>query len=559
MRRVLALTLVTLLTACGTEDRLPESPASADAVPGEQAQEASAEQLMAHIKVLASDEFEGRSPSSPGEEKTVAYLEEQFDAYGLLPGNGDSYRQRVPLVEITADPDISLTVENADVTEQLAYGEDVMVWTKRVVERASLDASDIVFVGYGIVAPEYDWNDYADVDVRGKTVLILVNDPGYATQDATLFNGNAMTYYGRWTYKYEEAARQGAAGALIVHEAEAAGYPWAVVSGSWSGAQFDLVTPDRNLSRVAVEGWITNSAAERLLAAAGINLEQARSAALQSDFEPVELPWRASVELRNGIRESTSHNVIAMLPGTERSDEYVVYMAHWDHLGRDTGLEGDQIYNGAVDNASGTASLLELARLHAQGPRSPRSLLFVAMTAEESGLLGSKYYAANPVVPLAATVGGINMDGLNVHGPTRDVAVIGYGASELDELLVEAATAQDRIVVPEPTPEKGYYYRSDHFNLAKQGVPMLYAESGVDYVDGGVTRGRRLAWEYTAMRYHKPGDEIQDNWDLSGAALDAMLYYTIGSRLANEPIYPNWYEGNEFRAIRDASLSAATR
>ena len=513
-----------------------------------------AEDLARHIEILASDEFGGRAPASPGEAMTIAYLKGEFRRLGLEPANGDSYFQEVPLVAITADPltAIRVTGENTDLL--LRYTDDMMVWTKRVVDNVAIEASELVFVGYGIVAPEYDWNDYKDVDVEGKTVVILVNDPGFATQDAELFNGNAMTYYGRWTYKFEEAARHGAAAALIVHETEPAAYPWAVVTGSWSGPQFDLVRADRNMSRVAVEGWITRLAAITLFARSGRDFDRMKEAALFRYFEPVSLDLEVSMAIRNSLRETISNNVVAILPGVERPEEYVIYMAHWDHLGTDPAIIGDGIYNGALDNASGTAALIEIAEAFAlAGKRPARSVIFAAVTAEEQGLLGSAYYAEHPLFPLDQTVAGINIDGLGNIGRTREIAVVGHGLSELDGYLALAAAAQLREARPEAFPEKGYYYRSDHFSLAKKGVPMLYTDAGIDSVQNGILWGEDQARTYTAKRYHKPGDEYDERWDLSGAEQDVRLFHEVGLRIANEKSWPNWNEGTEFRAIRDAS------
>ncbi|MDH3588314.1 MAG: M28 family metallopeptidase [Gammaproteobacteria bacterium] len=508
------------------------------------------------VRKLASDEFEGRAPFTDGETKTIEFLREEFQKAGLVPGNGDSWYQKVPLVEITSES-ASLTLTGHSNLEP-PLGEDAIIWTKRVTDAVKLSDSELVFVGYGIVAPEYDWDDYEGIDVNGKTVVMLVNDPGYATQDANLFHGNAMTYYGRWTYKYEEAARQGAAGAIVIHEVQPAGYPWEVVSSGWTGPQFDLVTADKNFSRPVIEGWINTTTAAEIFAAAGITLEDARRAALHSDFEAKVLPWKVSGEIKNSIRESSSYNVLGLLPGSDLADEYIVYMAHWDHMGRDESLEGDQIFNGAVDNATGTTALLELAEAFASvEPPVRRSVLFVAVTAEESGLLGSRYYGTNPVYPLANTVAGVNMDGLNVHGRTRDVAVVGFGSSELEQYLSRAARSQDRVIVAEPTPEKGFFYRSDHFNLAKQGVPVLYAESGFDYREGGTRRGTELARDWIENRYHKVGDEYREDWDMSGAIEDIRLYFMIGHELAASDAWPEWYSTSEFKNIREAMLETA--
>jgi Zn-dependent M28 family amino/carboxypeptidase len=538
-----------ILTVLGCADEGPASVESAISTPTP-----SFADLERHIEILASDEFEGRRPGSPGEEKTVNYIREQFLRSGLKPGNGDSYFQTVPLRALTADPSALVSVEGDDYARDLRYGSEMMVWTKRALAQVSVSDSQLVFVGYGVVAPEYGWNDYEDLDVAGKTVLMLVNDPGYASQDEQLFNGNAMTYYGRWTYKYEEAARQGAAAAIIVHETDAAGYGWEVVSGSWSGAQFDLMTADDNTAAVGVEGWITKDVAEQLFKAAGSDYEELKQKALRRDFKAIALSLKMTVRLRNSISRTNSRNVIGLLPGSVRANEYIIYMAHWDHLGRDENLSGDQIYNGAVDNASGTAGLIALAEAFAaRGKQLQRSILFIAVTAEESGLLGSKHYGTHPIYPLKDTVAAINMDGLNVMGAMADVVVIGYGSSELERYLAAAADGQHRYVAREPSPEKGYFYRSDHFNLAKLGVPVLYAKSGVNSVDYGRDWGLAQQDDYVANRYHKPGDEYDSGWDMAGARQDLQLYYEVGQRIATEESFPNWYPGSEFRAIRDRS------
>lgn len=518
------------------------------------------QRLHRNIETLASDEFEGRQPASTGEAKTIKHLRDAFKALDLEPGNGDSWFQSASLVSIEADPSMAmiLTPASGDAASRtLAYGKDFMAWTKRVETSSALADSELVFVGYGIVAPEYNWNDYDGVDMRGKTAVIMVNDPGFATQDPSVFKGNAMTYYGRWTYKFEEAARQGAAGALIVHETAAAGYPWDVVSGSWSGPQFDLYAADKNMSRAQVEGWLTLDVAKSVFADAGQDYDALKEKALESDFAATALGVKAAVSFNNAIEQSDSRNVIARISGSRRPEETIVYTAHWDHLGKRQG-EGDQIFNGAVDNATGTAALVELAAAFKALPEAPeRSIVFLAVTAEESGLLGSKYYAENPVYDLAKTIANINIDAANVLGPTHDVTVVGYGASELDDYLKRAAKAQNRVIKPEPTPEKGYYYRSDHFNFAKKGVPALYAESGVDYRDQPEGWGLERQADYTANRYHKPGDEYQADWNLSGMLEDMELYFQIGHELANSDAVPQWSEGSEFRAVRERSLNVA--
>jgi len=537
-----------LSAGCATDD--PQLTAALETI--------SAEDVAQHIQVLAADSFEGRAPSSLGEVRTIEYLRSQFAELGLEPGNGDSYFQQVPLVSITADPNTRLTVRGGGTTSSYAYGRDMMAWTKRVTERAGARDAELVFVGYGIVAPEYDWDDYEGVDVRGKMVVMLVNDPGFATKDSSLFTGNAMTYYGRWTYKFEEAARNGAIGALVVHETEWAGYPWDVVEGSWSGEQFDLVHEDDNMSRVAVEGWITRDAANAVFEQAGLDFESLKSEAATRDFKAVPMGLTASIALRNTVRRSTSNNVVAVWPGADRADEFVVYMGHWDHLGLDPTLEGDQIYNGALDNATGIAGLFQVARAFTSLETRPqRSVMFLAVTAEEQGLLGSEYYATHPVVPLAKTVGAINMDGLNVIGRMRDVTVIGLGYSELDDYLVEAARAQGRRVRPDPESEKGFYFRSDHFSFAKQGVPALNADAGIDHVEHGEQWTLERRAEYTAEKYHKPADEYDPDWDLSGLVDHLRLVFRVGYALAADSAFPNWREGTPFKATRDSMMAEA--
>ena len=518
----------------------------------------SAAGLAQKIQVLAADSMEGRAPSSAGEEKTVTYLVDQLRQLGLRSGSGEDYVQQVPLVSIAADRNMTLAVQGQGKITNLAYGDQFVAFTSRIVERAAIQNSELVFAGYGIVAPEYGWDDFAGTDVKGKTIVVLVNDPGFATGDTTLFKGRTMTYYGRCTYKYEEAARQGAAGVLIVHETEPAGYPWEVVTGSWSGARFALERADNNLSRAAVEGWITADAARQIFREAGLDYDSLKVRAAQRAFKAVPLGLRASVTVRNTLRRSSSRNVLAVLPGTTRADEYVIYLAHWDHLGRDPALEGDQIYNGALDNASGTAGLLELAKAYAALDRNPvRSVLFLAVTAEEQGLLGSQYYATHPVYPLHQTVAAINMDGMNLLGPMRDITVIGYGNSELDDYVTQAARTQNRVVRPDPEPEKGFYFRSDHFPLAKVGVPALDPDAGINSVEHGDSWARQQRDEYTAQRYHKPSDEYDPAWDLGGAVEDLRLFFRVGYQLANESTFPNWRPGTEFKAARDTMMAGA--
>jgi len=505
-------------------------------------------------RTLSSDEFEGRAPGTPGEERTIAFLAAQFEAAGLQPGNNGSWLQQVPLVEITAGNIAPLTVAGLS----FAPGTDWVGVSYRETATTALANSEIVFVGFGINAPERGWNDYAGVDVRGKTVLILVNDPDYASE--TLegpFGGRAMTYYGRWTYKFEEAARQGAAAALIVHEDFPAAYGWNTVQSSWSGPQFHAARTDGGASQTLVNGWVQQGVAAQIAAAGGQDLAVLSAAARRPGFRAVPLGVRASTRFDNAMRRFSSNNVVGVLPGSERPDEYILHTAHWDHLGRCTAnAAGDDICNGAVDNAVGTAALVALARAHAEAGPTPRSQLFLAVTAEESGLLGSEYYGANPVVPLAQTVGGLNMDAPQVYGETRDVGVIGGGKSQLDDYLMAALATQGRTATPDPSPHAGRYYRSDHFSLAKRGVPMLYIKSGEDLLVGGVAAGSAAYAAYTTDRYHGPEDEYDPAWNWDGVLRDLDLFYAIGRSLGETDQWPNWLEGDEFRSLRDASCVA---
>jgi Zn-dependent M28 family amino/carboxypeptidase len=511
--------------------------------------------LAKHIRTLASDAFEGREPTSRGEDLTIEYMTRTFQDLGLEPGNGNSWVQEVPMVSITSDPEMTLSVERDEGVRDFSYGSDFVAWTQRVIDMSVIRESEMVFVGYGIVAPEYGWDDYEGIDVRGETVIVLVNDPGFATASVDQFNGRSMTYYGRWSYKYEEAARQGAAGVFIVHDTEAAGYPWEVVVGSWSGPQFGLVAEDANLSRASIEGWLTQTAAAELFGYAGLTFSELAERAADEDFEAVPLKVRANIAIRTRVERSVSNNVAGRIMGSQRPDEVVVYIAHWDHLGRDESLEGDQIFNGALDNATGTAGLIEVAEAFTLlDPAPARSVLFLAVTAEEQGLLGSAYYGDHPLYPLNKTVAAINMDGLNTLGPTNDITIIGLGNSELDTYLETAALAHGRVVKADPEPEKGYFYRSDHFNFAKQGVPALYTHAGIDHVELGEEYGRDMRGLYVAERYHKPTDEYDGTWDLDGAVDDLRLLFEVGYRLTQGSDWPNWAEDNEFRAARDQMM-----
>jgi Zn-dependent M28 family amino/carboxypeptidase len=518
----------------------------------------SAENLLRHIRVLASDEFEGRAPASRSEELTVAYLTNTFQKLGLTPaGPNGSFVQRVPLVGSTASEVEVAFAHGSGVRSALTFPAETVVWTKRIVPEIKVEQSEMVFVGYGVVAPEYQWDDYKDADLRGKTIVMLVNDPPVPDPqnpdrlDDRVFNGRAMTYYGRWTYKYEVAAEKGAAGALVIHETGPAGYPWAVVEGSNSRENFDLQTSDRNMGRAPVEGWIAQDKARELLAASGLDFDQLKRAAASREFRPVPLKSKASFKFRNTTREVISQNVLAKVEGTDRKlkDEYIIFTAHWDHLGRDTSLQYDQVFNGARDNASGVASLLELGRLFAQSkPR--RTMIFLAVTAEEKGLLGAKHYAREPVYPLKQTLANINMDSMNPWGRTLDLTVIGLGQTTIEDVLRDVAKAKNRTLIADAEPEKGRYYRSDHFEFAKVGVPGLYTHSGTNFIGRDPSFGTRKIAEYVAHDYHKVSDEIKPDWDLSGAAEDTELLFEVGSSIANSSRWPAWKEGSEFRKLR---------
>ncbi len=510
-------------------------------------------------RVLASDAFEGRMPGSVGEEKTLAYLIERFEAAGLQPGNGDSWLQEVPLMEITGANHAPLTITGGKTPLSFTFAKDWVGVTFREEAKTSITGSEMVFVGYGINAPEKGWNDYAGLDVKGKTVIILVNDPDW--QSAKLegpFNGKAMTYYGRWTYKYEEAARQGAAAALIIHDTQPASYGWNVVESSWTGPQAHPQYGDKAPPLTQMNGWLHKDAARAVLAAAGQDLEKLTQAAQQKGFKAVPLGLKLATSFDNTNRKFMSHNVIGVLPGREAPDEYVLHTAHWDHLGRCTPApDGDDICNGAVDNATGIAGLVTLAQAFNKAGAPDRSIVFLAVTAEESGLLGSKYYAENPVFPLSQTVGGVNMDALNSVGPAKDIVVVGGGKSELDAYVEKLARMEGRTVKAEPTPEKGFYYRSDHFSFAKLGVPMFNFGSGDELVEGGVEAGQKASEDYEKNRYHAPGDEYEAITNWGGMMADLRLYYAAGRMLAMTDAWPNWVEGDEFRAARDKSRSAA--
>jgi Zn-dependent M28 family amino/carboxypeptidase len=515
--------------------------------------------VLAHTKVLSSDAFEGRAPGTKGEELTVNYLVDQFKQIGLKPGNTDgTYIQKVPLVGITPTPaPLMFTKGKEQLT--LKWKDDVVAWTKHVADVASLDKSELVFVGYGVVAPEYNWDDYKGVDVKGKTLVMLVGDPPVpdpanpSALDPKMFGGNAMTYYGRWTYKYEIGAMKGAAGVLIVHETGSAGYGFNVIQGK-TGEQFDLVTPDKNMGRAAIEGWITLDQTTKLLRMAGQDFDALKKQAVTREFKPVPLGVTASMTIRNTLRTIDSKNVLARFEGSDPvlKDEYVIYTAHWDHFGKTP--EG--IFHGARDNASGTGALIEMGRAFTKiSPPPKRSVLLISVTAEEQGLLGSQYYSVTPLYPLAKTVAEINMDELNVTGATRDLTLIGYGASDLDDYARAAAAEQGRTVHGDAEPEKGYYYRSDHFNFAKMGVPALNPDQGIEYASKPPEYSQKVRDNWTSTVYHTPKDVVTPEWDLNGAAQDLKLLFAVGYRVARADKFPEWKPGNEFKATRDAMLN----
>jgi len=505
-------------------------------------------ELKQQIKTLSSDEFAGREPSSPQEKLTTGMLVNEFKALGLLPGNGDSYTQSVSMVSITSTPS---TLKIGDIA--FDFPKNFVASSRKMDANISLNDSELVFVGYGINAPEYDWNDYAGVDVKGKTVVVLVNDPGFATQDPAIFEGNTMTYYGRWTYKYEEAARQGAAGAIIVHETAPASYGWNVIESSWTGAQYHL--PAGNEPVLDVEMWINHEKTQELFAKAGMDFEKSKNAAKAKGFKAQPLKLEAAISVENKVESSKSDNVLATIRGTEKPDEHVIYMGHWDHLGTGV-IDGKKVvFNGAHDNATGTAGLMQIAKAYKALPESPkRSVTFIAVTAEEQGRLGSRYFANHPTMPLDKIVGLINMDSLDITGMKTDVTVVGYGKSELEKYLAKAAKRQNRTLTPELTPERGYYYRSDHFSLAIKGVPALSAGGGSKWLNEEEQAiGTRVEAE-VAKCYHQACDEYSEDWGWKGLVAELQLFFETGYMLANSSEWPNWYEGTEFKAARDAMM-----
>ncbi len=562
MKRLLVPVLLTCSTALLHAAPDPATPVPSDEPPKNAVESINAPDLLKHIKVLASDEFEGRAPGSKGEELTVDYLTKQFKELGLKPGNPDgTYIQDVPLAGITTHPTASFTVGGATTT--LNYPDDFVASSEQLQSSVKATDSDVVFVGYGVVAPEYGWDDYKDVDVRGKTILMLINDPAIPDPadptklDDKMFKGKAMTYYGRWTYKYEIAAKKGATAAVIIHETGPAAYQYSVVRMSWAKENFAIDAPDKNAGAVPIRSWITVDVAKKILAESGHDFEQLKKAALSKEFRPLELGIKANIDVEQTVRPFKSRNVVAQLPGSNPSlaDEYVIYSAHWDHLGKHPELKGDQIFNGAVDNASGTSALLEIAKAYTEAKKAPeRSILFMATTAEEAGLLGAKYYAEHPLYPLSKTLADINMDVINVHGKTADIEDLTSGNSTLDDLLAEDVKRQGRSLKVNSRPENGGFYRADQFEFSKQGLPSLYTGMGKEMIGKPPGTGDQIETDYILKHYHKPSDEVTPDFDLSGGAEDAQLLFEVGWQVANGDRFPTWTAGNEFKAKREEAM-----
>ncbi len=544
--QTLILLIVIAMVSCNVENnRIKPSLASI-----------TVEDMKDRISVLASDDFQGRAPSTVGEEKTINHLAEQFKEIGLTPANNGSYFQEVSLMKVSADPSMRLDINGGKGNISLRFSEEFIGGTPQVKDLVQINNSDIVFVGYGINSPEYSWNDYEGLDVKGKTVLMLVNDPGYATSDTNLFNGKAMTIYGRWTYKFEEAARQGASAAIIIHETEAAAYPWAVVQNSWSGSQFYLLDNDLTRSDLQLQSWVTTAGAQKIFGSAGLDYDQTVNSAAKRGFKPVPLNLKASIQIKNTVTYTKSNNVAAIWPGTDQSDELIIYTAHWDHFGVNPAFEGDSILNGALDNATGTAAIVEIAEAFTKlAKKQNRSVLFLAVTCEEQGLLGSKFYVENPLFPLNKTVAVINIDAMNISGKTRDMTIIGFGNSGLDNYAVSVLKKYGRYAEPDPTPEKGSYFRSDHFSFAKVGVPSLYLSKGIDDVEHGKEWGLTESEKWAKENYHKPTDNYEpDKWKFDGMIEDAKTYFEVGYDLSIINDFPEWKPGSSFKPARDRMM-----
>jgi Zn-dependent M28 family amino/carboxypeptidase len=502
-----------------------------------------------HMERLASDDFLGRKPFTAGEVITVNYLKDEFEKLGLLPGNGDSYFQDVPMVEITGAPSEYMVISGTQGSFNLDYLMDFVATTNKPVTNVGLENSELVFAGYGIVAPEYGWNDYKGIDWKGKTAVVLINDPGFKSGDSTLFKGNEMTYYGRWTYKYEEAARQGAEGLIIIHDTEPASYGWNVIESGWTGAR---LTIESDLPLLNVESWISGASAQKMMEASTMKGQNFKAMSREKGFKPIALDLKVSVDIKNEIKKDVSKNVVALIPGTERKDETIIYSAHWDHFGIAKTINGDSIYNGSVDNASGTAGLLAIAEAFTNNGPTKRSLVFIAVTGEEQGLLGSAYYAENPIYTPSKTVANINMDALDSPEKMKDLTITGYGQSEMDMYAKEAALDQERYIIPDPEAEKGYFFRSDHFNFAKIGIPALYAGGSYEGFTKSIEQIQALKDDYIINKYHQPSDEYNpETTELSGVQLDLQLFFNVGLKLSNEAAFPKWYDGSEFKAARE--------
>jgi len=515
-----------------------------------------AEGMQSRISVLASDDFLGRAPATIGEEKSINYLAEQFKQTGLKPANNGSYFQEVPLVRLTPSPSMKLNITGGKQKISLLYSADFIGGTPQISDSVSVFNSEIIFAGYGINSPENNWNDYKDIDVKGKTVLLLINDPGYATGDTNLFTGKSMTIYGRWTYKYEEAARQGASAVIIIHETGAAAYPWGVVQNSWSGPRFYLAGDELSKSNLQFQSWITTEGAKKLFESAGLDYTNITTSAAKRGFTPIDMKLKASVHFKNRVEYKKSNNVAALWPGTDRADEYIIYTAHWDHFGVNPAFKGDSILNGAVDNATGAAALIEIAEAFTKLPhKQKRSVLFLSVTCEEQGLLGSKFYAENPLFPLNKTVGVINMDGLNIVGKTKDMTIIGLGNSGLDNYATEVLKKLGRYANPDPTPEKGSYFRSDHLSFARVGVPSLYLAKGVDDIEHGKEWGKAESEKWVMANYHKPSDNYEpDKWKFDGMVEDIKVYFEVGYNLCNTSEFPQWNTASVFKPLRDKMM-----
>jgi len=554
MRRIVLSTFIAAACFAASAQAANTPPASNGSAPAQAAPFTSAitaQGFRDYDKAISSDTMEGRKPGTEGEKRATAYIVEQFKKLGLQPGNNGSWFQSVPTVSATVQDKgtLKLKVSEGGGTQSFAYGTDMVAYDPQDKPHVSIKDSPVVYLGYGVDAPEYQWNDYAGQNVKGKTVIVLVNDPGFGDHDPNLFKGRAMTYYGRWTYKYEQCARAGAAMCVIVHDTEAAGYPWTVVKNSWTGPQLNLPASEDPAPRVPVAAWITTDGARRLFAKAGLDFDKLKAAADHRGFKPVALNAKASIAFDSSIEHGSANNVLGLVKGTKYPDQVIVYSAHWDHFGRDPKLKGDQIFNGAIDNGTGISALLELAGAFAK-QKPERSVLFLADTLEESGLLGSLYYTMHPVFPLDKTVADINMDAMDVIGPTKNVQIIGSGQSQLEDMLKAALKKQGRYASPDATPENGFYFRSDHFSFAKAGVPALMTQTGNDKVKGGTAAGNAALADYTAHRYHTPQDNFDPDWDFSGVVEDAQALYEVGHELANSQQWPQWNNDSEFRAKR---------